>query len=165
MSCRSDNLKTGVARAPHRSLLKALGFVDEEMGRPVIGIANSFNEIIPGHVGLKNIVQAVKDGIRNAGGVPIEFNTIGICDGLAMNHIGMKYSLVTRNIIADSIEATAMATPFDAMVFIPNCDKVVPGMLIAALALTFHLYSYLVAQCLLVYTKVKKLVCPTCLKQ
>lgn len=97
MSCRSDNLKTGVARAPHRSLLKALGFVDEEMGRPVIGIANSFNEIIPGHVGLKNIVQAVKDGIRNAGGVPIEFNTIGICDGLAMNHIGMKYSLVTRN--------------------------------------------------------------------
>ena len=105
MSCRSDNLKTGVARAPHRSLLKALGFVDEEMGRPVIGIANSFNEIIPGHVGLKNIVQAVKDGIRNAGGVPIEFNTIGICDGLAMNHIGMKYSLVTRNIIADSIEA------------------------------------------------------------
>jgi len=132
MSCRSDNLKTGVARAPHRSLLKALGFVDEEMGRPVIGIANSFNEIIPGHVGLKNIVQAVKDGIRNAGGVPIEFNTIGICDGLAMNHIGMKYSLVTRNIIADSIEATAMATPFDAIVFIPNCDKVVPGMLIAA---------------------------------
>jgi len=132
MSCRSDNLKTGVARAPHRSLLKALGFVDEELGRPVIGIANSFNEIIPGHVGLKNIVQAVKDGIRNAGGVPIEFNTIGICDGLAMNHIGMKYSLVTRNIIADSIEATAMATPFDAMVFIPNCDKVVPGMLIAA---------------------------------
>ena len=94
MSCRSDNLKTGVARAPHRSLLKALGFVDEEMGRPVIGIANSFNEIIPGHMGLKNIVQAVKDGIRNAGGVPIEFNTIGICDGLAMNHIGMKYSLV-----------------------------------------------------------------------
>ena len=132
MSCRSDNLRTGVARAPHRSLLKALGFVDEELGRPVIGIANSFNEIIPGHVGLKNIVQAVKDGIRNAGGVPIEFNTIGICDGLAMNHIGMKYSLVTRNIIADSIEATAMATPFDAMVFIPNCDKVVPGMLIAA---------------------------------
>ncbi len=132
MSSRSDNLTHGVTRAPHRSLLKALGFVDEEMDRPIIGIANSFNEIIPGHVHLKNIVQAVKDGIRNAGGVPIEFNTIGICDGLAMNHVGMKYSLVTRNIIADSIEATAMATPFDAMVFIPNCDKVVPGMLIAA---------------------------------
>ena len=132
MSTRSENLTQGVTRAPHRSLLKALGFVDEEMGRPIIGIANSFNEIIPGHVHLKNVVQAVKDGIRNAGGVPIEFNTIGICDDLTMNHIGMKYSLVTRNIIADSIEATAMATPFDAMVFIPNCDKVVPGMLIAA---------------------------------
>ncbi len=108
MSCRSDNLKTGVARAPHRSLLKALGFVDEELGRPVIGIANSFNEIIPGHVGLEKYCTSRKDGIRNAGGVPIEFNTIGICDGLAMNHIGMKYSLVTRNIIADSIEATAI---------------------------------------------------------
>lgn len=131
-SMRSDNVAKGATRAPHRSLLKALGFVDEEMGKPLIGIANSFNEIIPGHIHLKNLVQSVKDGIREAGGIPIEFNTIGICDGLAMNHIGMKYSLVTRNIIADSIEATAMATPFDAMVFIPNCDKVVPGMLIAA---------------------------------
>lgn len=129
---RSDNLSKGAARAPHRSLLKALGFVDEEMGKPIIGIANSFNEIIPGHMHLKNLVQAVKDGIREAGGIPMEFNTIGICDGLAMNHIGMKYSLVTRQIIADSIEAAAMATPFDGMVFIPNCDKVVPGMLIAA---------------------------------
>ena len=128
----SKAITFGVSRAPHRSLLKALGFVDEELGRPIIGIANSFNEIIPGHVHLKNLVQSVKDGIRNAGGVPIEFNTIGICDGLAMNHVGMKYSLVTRQIIADSIEATAMATPFDAMVFIPNCDKVVPGMLMAA---------------------------------
>ena len=129
---RSNNLTKGAARAPHRSLLKGLGFVNEEMDKPIIGIANSFNEIIPGHVHLKTLVQAVKDGIRNAGGVPMEFNTIGICDGLAMNHIGMKYSLVTRNIIADSIEATAMATPFDAIVFIPNCDKVVPGMLRAA---------------------------------
>lgn len=129
---RSKNLTKGAARAPHRSLLKALGFVDEEMNRPIIGIANSFNEVIPGHVHLQTLVQAVKDGVRNAGGIPMEFNTIGICDGLAMNHIGMKYSLVTRNIIADSIEATAMATPFDAIVFIPNCDKVVPGMLIAA---------------------------------
>ena len=129
---RSNNLTKGAARAPHRSLLKGLGFVNEEMDKPIIGIANSFNEIIPGHVHLKTLVQAVKDGIRNAGGVPMEFNTIGICDVLAMNHIGMKYSLVTRNIIADSIEATAMATPFDAIVFIPNCDKVVPGMLIAA---------------------------------
>ena len=129
---RSNNLTRGEARAPHRSLLKGLGFTSEEMDRPIIGIANSFNEIIPGHVHLKNLVQAVKDGIRMAGGVPMEFNTIGICDGLAMNHIGMKFSLVTRNIIADSIEAVAMATPFDAIVFMPNCDKVVPGMLIAA---------------------------------
>lgn len=129
---RSNNLKSGAPRAPHRSLLKGLGFVNEEMDRPIIGIANSFNEIIPGHMHLNTLVQAVKDGVRNAGGVPMEFNTIGICDGLAMNHIGMKYSLVTRNIIADSIEATAMATPFDAIIFIPNCDKVVPGMLIAA---------------------------------
>ncbi len=129
---RSDNLKKGDRRAPHRSLLKGLGFINEEMDRPVIGIANSFNEIIPGHVHLQTLVQSVKDGIRMAGGVPMEFNTIGICDGLAMNHIGMKYSLVTRQIIADSIEATAMATPFDAIVFIPNCDKVVPGMLMAA---------------------------------
>ena len=129
---RSNNLKDGAARAPHRSLLKGLGFIAEEMDRPIIGIANSFNEIIPGHVHLQTLVQAVKDGIRNAGGVPMEFNTIGICDGLAMNHIGMKYSLVTRQLIADSVEAVAMATPFDAIVFIPNCDKVVPGMLMAA---------------------------------
>ena len=129
---RSNNLTKGAARAPHRSLLKGLGFTSDEMDKPIIGIANSFNEIIPGHVHLKNLVQSVKDGIRNAGGVPMEFNTIGICDGLAMNHIGMKYSLVTRNIIADSIEAVAMATPFDAIVFMPSCDKVVPGMLIAA---------------------------------
>lgn len=129
---RSDNFSKGVARAPHRSLLKALGFVNEEIGKPVIGIANSFNEIIPGHMHLLNLVQAVKDGIREAGGIPVEFNTIGICDGTAMNHIGMKYSLVTRQIVADSIEATAMATPFDGLVFIPNCDKIVPGMLMAA---------------------------------
>ena len=129
---RSNNLTKGVARAPHRSLLKGLGFTSDEMDKPIIGIANSFNEIIPGHVHLKNLVQSVKDGIRNAGGVPMEFNTIGICDGLAMNHLGMKYSLVTRNIVADSIEAVAMATPFDAIVFIPSCDKIVPGMLIAA---------------------------------
>ncbi len=129
---RSNNLTKGAARAPHRSLLKGLGFTSDEMDKPIIGIANSFNEIIPGHVHLKNLVQSVKDGIRNAGGVPMEFNTIGICDGLAMNHLGMKYSLVTRNIVADSIEAVAMATPFDAIVFIPSCDKIVPGMLIAA---------------------------------
>lgn len=129
---RSHELRQGNKRAPHRSLLKALGHIDEEMNKPIIGIASSFNEIIPGHVHLNQITQAVKDGIRLAGGVPMEFNTIGICDGLAMNHVGMRYSLATRNIIADSIECVGMATPFDAIVFIPNCDKVVPGMLMAA---------------------------------
>lgn len=129
---RSDNLKKGVTRTPHRSLLKALGLTDEELKKPLIGIANSFNETIPGHMHLKQLVQSVKDGIRNAGGIPMEFNTIGVCDGLAMNHTGMKYSLVSRNIVADSIETVAMSTPFDALVFIPNCDKVVPGMLIAS---------------------------------
>lgn len=129
---RSHELRRGNKRAPHRSLLRALGHVDEEMNKPIIGIASSFNEIIPGHTHLNQITQAVKDGIRLAGGVPMEFNTIGICDGLAMNHVGMRYSLATRNIIADSIECVGMATPFDAIVFIPNCDKVVPGMLMAA---------------------------------
>lgn len=129
---RSDNLFKGSTRAPHRALLKALGFIDEEMNRPLIGVVNSFNEVVPGHVHLKQLVQKVKDGIRSFGGVPMEFNTVAVCDGLAMNHVGMKYSLVTRNIIADSIEAMVMATPFDGLVFIPNCDKVVPGMLIAA---------------------------------
>lgn len=129
---RSQELRRGNRRAPHRSLLKALGHIDEEMHKPIIGIASSFNEIIPGHIHLNQIAQAVKDGIRLAGGVPMEFNTIGICDGLAMNHVGMRYSLATRNIIADSIECVGMATPFDAIVFIPNCDKVVPGMLMAA---------------------------------
>lgn len=122
----------GIRRAPHRSLLRALGFVEEEFCRPIIGIANSYNELVPGHVHLQSLVKAVKDGIRLAGGVPMEFNTIAVCDGTAMNHDGMKYSLVTRQIIADSVEASAMATPFDAMVFMPNCDKVVPGMLMAA---------------------------------
>lgn len=129
---RSDEIRVGNQRAPHRSLLKALGHIDEEMGKPLIAVASSFNEIIPGHNHLNLITQAVKDGIRLAGGVPMEFNTIGICDGLAMNHVGMRYSLATRDIIADSIEAVGMATPFDAIVFIPNCDKVVPGMLMAA---------------------------------
>lgn len=129
---KSNLLKEGSVRAPHRSLLKSLGFIEEEMRSPIIGIANSFNEIVPGHIHLKTLVQSVKDGIRSAGGIPMEFNTIGICDGLSMNHEGMKYSLVTRQLVADSIEAVAMATPFDGIVFIPNCDKVVPGMLMAA---------------------------------
>jgi len=129
---RSDELKKGTKRAPHRSLLKALGLTNEEMKRPLIGIAGSFNEVVPGHMHLNQIMTAVKAGIRTAGGVPMEFSTIAICDGLAMNHEGMKMSLPSREIIADSIETTAMACPFDALVFIPNCDKIVPGMLMAA---------------------------------
>jgi dihydroxy-acid dehydratase len=129
---RSDKMTKGVKRSPHRSLLKALGLTDEEIGRPIIGIAGSYNEIIPGHMHLRQIIDAVKAGVRLAGGIPLEFGTIGVCDGLAMNHIGMKYSFPTRQIISDSIEATGMATPFDGMVLIPNCDKIVPGMLMGA---------------------------------
>ena len=129
---RSDMMKSGVKRAPHRSLFKALGLTDEEIKRPIIGVAGSFNEIIPGHMHLRQIIDAVKAGVRTAGGIPLEFGTIGICDGIAMNHIGMNYSLPTRQIIADSVEATCMATPFDGLILIPNCDKVVPGMLMAA---------------------------------
>ncbi|MBF0243288.1 MAG: dihydroxy-acid dehydratase, partial [Desulfamplus sp.] len=129
---RSDIAKKGVARAPHRSLMKAVGFTDEEINRPLIGIANSANELIPGHIHLNQIVDAVKAGVRMAGGTPMEFSTIGVCDGIAMNHAGMHYSLASRELIADSIEVSAMAHPFDAIVLVPNCDKIVPGMLMAA---------------------------------
>lgn len=129
---RSDIIKKGVERAPHRSLLKAMGYTDEEIKRPLIGIANSVNEIIPGHVELDRICEAVKAGIRLAGGTPIEFGAIGVCDGIAMGHEGMKYSLASRELIADSCETMAKAHSFDGMVFIPNCDKIVPGMLMAA---------------------------------
>jgi dihydroxy-acid dehydratase len=132
---RSDILKTGVARAPSRALLKAMGVTDEEIARPLIGIANSANELIPGHIHLDRIVEAVKAGIRMSGGTPLEFSTIGVCDGLAMGHIGMKYSLASRELIADSVEIMAIAHPFDGIVLVPNCDKVVPGMLMAALRL------------------------------
>lgn len=130
---RSDVIKKGVIRAPHRSLLKALGITDEEMKRPFIGVAQAANEIIPGHLHLKRIAQAAKDGIRMAGGVPFEFSTIGVCDGLAMNHEGMKYSLPSRELIADSIEIMVKAHAFDALVLVPNCDKIVPGMIMGAL--------------------------------
>ncbi len=132
---KSDAVKKGLERAPHRSLLKAAGFTDEELARPLVGIANSFNEIIPGHVHLRQIVEAVKAGVRAAGGTPLEFGVIGVCDGIAMNHEGMKYSLVSREIIADSVEIMARAHAFDALVLVPNCDKIVPGMLMAALRL------------------------------
>ncbi len=132
---RSDLMKKGLERAPHRSLFKAMGYTDEEIARPLIGVVNSANEIIPGHIHLDLITQDVKAGIRMAGGTPVEFPVIGVCDGIAMNHAGMKYSLASRELIADSIEIMAMAHPFDALVFIPNCDKIIPGMLMAALRL------------------------------
>jgi dihydroxy-acid dehydratase len=132
MELRSDRMKTGPSQAPHRSLLKADGLTDEEISRPLVAVVNSANEVIPGHLGLRNVADAVKAGIRMAGGTPLEFSTIGICDGIAMNHDGMHYSLASREVIADSVELMVQAHAFDAMVLIPNCDKVVPGMLMAA---------------------------------
>ncbi|NLI57685.1 MAG: dihydroxy-acid dehydratase [Clostridium sp.] len=129
---KSDAVKKGIEKAPHRSLFKAMGYTDEEISRPLIGIANSKSEIIPGHTDLDKITEAVKAGIRMAGGTPVEFGAIGVCDGIAMGHVGMKYSLATRELIADSCEAMGLAHSFDGMVFIPNCDKIVPGMLMAA---------------------------------
>ena len=129
---KSDLVLKGVERAPHRSLFKAMGYTDEELSRPLIAIANSANEIIPGHIHLDTIVAAVKAGIRIAGGTPIEFGVIGVCDGIAMGHEGMKYSLASRELIADSIESMVVAHAFDGVVFVPNCDKIVPGMLMAA---------------------------------
>ncbi len=125
-------MKKGLERAPHRSLFKALGLTDREIQQPMIGIANSANEVIPGHLHLQQLSDAVKAGIRMAGGTPLEFYTIGICDGIIMGHEGMKYSLSSRELIADSIESMAMAYPFDGLVLIPNCDKIVPGMMMAA---------------------------------
>ncbi|NLL81767.1 MAG: dihydroxy-acid dehydratase [Tissierellia bacterium] len=129
---RSDSVKKGLAKAPHRSLMKALGLTNEEMDRPLIGIVNSFNEIVPGHTHLNSIVEAAKKGVIMAGGTPLEFPAIAVCDGIAMNHEGMKYSLVSREIIADSIEIVTRAHGLDGLVMVPNCDKVVPGMMMAA---------------------------------
>ncbi len=128
---RSHIVTKGIERAPHRSLFKAMGYTDEELSRPLIGIANAKSEIVPGHIHLDKISEAVKSGVRMAGGTPIEFGTIGICDGIAMGHVGMNYSLASRELIADSCEAMGKAHPFDGMVYIPNCDKIVPGMLMA----------------------------------
>jgi dihydroxy-acid dehydratase len=132
---KSDAVKKGIERASHRSLLYALGCTPEEMDKPFIGVVNSFTEIVPGHIHLNDIATAVKEGIREGGGVPFEFNTLAVCDGIAMNHTGMKYSLPSRELIADTVEIMAEAHTFDALVFIPNCDKVVPGMLMAAIRL------------------------------
>ena len=132
MELPSEKVTKGVNRAPHRSLFFASGYTEEELNRPLIGIVNSFNEIVPGHVGLREIAEAVKSGVRMAGGTPVEFPVIGVCDGIAMGHAGMHYSLASRELIADSIEIMARAHAFDGLVLIPNCDKIVPGMLMAA---------------------------------
>lgn len=129
---RSDRVKKGVERAPHRSLFKAMGYTDEEIAAPLIGIVSAKSEVVPGHIHLDKIVEAVKTGVRIKGGTPIEIPAIGVCDGIAMGHIGMNYSLATRELIADSIESMTMAHGFDALVLVPNCDKIVPGMLMAA---------------------------------
>jgi len=129
---RSDEIKRGVDKAPHRSLLRALGYIDAELDRPMIGVVNSFNEIVPGHMHLNDITEAVKAGVRLAGGTPVEFPAIAVCDGIAMNHSGMKYSLASRELIADSVEVMAEAHRFDGLVLVTACDKVVPGMIMAA---------------------------------
>jgi dihydroxy-acid dehydratase len=135
VSVRSDEIKRGAARAPHRSLLRALGVSDAEMDKPFIGIANSFSEVVPGHMHLRGVVDAVKAGVRGAGGTPFEFGVMGICDGIAMNHQGMHYSLPSRELIADTVESMTLAHAFDALVLVPCCDKIVPGMLMAAMRL------------------------------
>jgi dihydroxy-acid dehydratase len=132
---RSNLMKMGLEKYPHRSLLKAMGLTDREIDQPIIGVANSFNEFIPGHIHLDKITQAAKAGVRLAGGTPLEFGVIGVCDGLAMHHAGMKYSLPSRELIADSIEIMATAHPVDGLVLVANCDKIIPGMLMAALRL------------------------------
>lgn len=129
---RSDSIKKGAERAPQRSLLKAMGYTDTQIRKPLIGIVNSYNEIIPGHIHLQSVARAAKDGVLAAGGTPMEFNVIGVCDGIAMGHEGMKYSLSSREVIADSVECMVRAHGFDGLVFIPNCDKIVPAMLMAA---------------------------------
>jgi dihydroxy-acid dehydratase len=132
---RSNLMKQGLEKYPHRSLLKAMGLTDREIDQPIIGVANSFNEFIPGHIHLDKITQAAKAGVRLAGGTPLEFGVIGVCDGLAMHHAGMKYSLPSRELIADSIEIMATAHPVDGLILVANCDKIIPGMLMAALRL------------------------------
>ncbi len=131
----SDNVKKGIERAPHRTLLHALGLSKKDLERPFIGIVNSFNEVVPGHKHLNTIAEAVKAGVWAGGGIPFEFSTIGVCDGIAMNHPGMKFSLPSREIIADSVEIMTQAHCFDGIVLIPNCDKIIPGMMMAAMRL------------------------------
>ena len=142
---KSNLIKRGIERAPHRALLRAVGCTEKELEQPFVGVINSFSEIVPGHIHLRAIAEAVKMGVHQAGGTPFEVNTIAVCDGIAMNHPGMRFSLPSRELIADSVEILAQAHAFDALVFIPNCDKVIPGMLMAAVRLNIPsicLYSF-----------------------
>jgi dihydroxy-acid dehydratase len=138
---RSDEIKQGVERAPHRALLKALGLTDSDIAKPFIGIANSYTTIVPGHIHLKQLAEAAREGILSAGGIPFEFNTIAVCDGIAMGHEGMRYSLPSRELIADSVEVMAQAHRLDGLILISNCDKITPGMLMAAARLNIPAIS------------------------
>lgn len=162
---RSDTVTKGMQQAPHRSLFNALGMTQEELDRPLIGIVSSYNEIVPGHMNLDKITQAVKMGVAMAGGTPIMVPAIAVCDGIAMGHIGMKYSLVTRDLIADSTEALAMAHQFDGLVMIPNCDKNVPGLLMAAARVNIPTIFVSGGPMLAGHVKEVRLVFPACLRQ
>lgn len=135
MGKRSDNVTKGIERAPMRSLFYAMGYTKEELERPLVGVVNAHSEIVPGHTHLDKVTEAVKAGVRMAGGTPVEVPSIGVCDGIAMGHEGMRYSLPSRELIADSVETMAQAHMFDGLVLVPNCDKIVPGMLLGALRL------------------------------
>ena len=157
---RSDNITAGPERMPNRSLLRACGMTDEEMKQPIIGVVSAYSEIIPGHINLDKIADAVKAGVRMAGGTPVLVPAIGVCDGIAMGHIGMKYSLASRELIADSVETLAQAHQLDGLVLIPNCDKIVPGMLMAAARLTFRPSWFPAARCLQAILAVRRYPCP-----
>ena len=160
----SDNARAGMQQAPARSLFNALGFTPEEMKKPMVGIVSSYNEIVPGHMNIDKIVEAVKLGVAEAGGVPVVFPAIAVCDGIAMGHVGMKYSLVTRDLIADSTECMAIAHQFDALVMVPNCDKNVPGLLMAAARLNLPTVCPEV-RCLPVMSRGRKEAFPPCLRR
>ena len=164
---KSDNVKKGMQQAPHSIVcLMHLGFTKEEMDKPLVGIVSSYNEIVPGHMNLDKIVNAVKLGVAEAGGVPVVFPAIAVCDGIAMGHIGMKYSLVTRDLIADSTECMALAHQFDALVMVPNCDKNVPGLLMAAARVNVPtVFVSAAVRCLQVMYRAKREVFHLCLRQ
>ena len=162
---KSDAVKSGMQQAPHRSLFNALGMTQEELKKPLVGIVSSYNEIVPGHMNLDKIVEAVKLGVAMAGGTPVVFPAIAVCDGIAMGHVGMKYSLVTRDLIADSTECMALAHQFDALVMVPNCDKNVPGLLMAAARVNVPTVFVSGGPMLAGYVKGQKRSLPACLRQ